>query len=211
MDETKMDAGYMYLRQYLRWYTKSLGEQGRGMVVQPYQGQLGGIDHALLPALHEMIFFSEVARDFDRTTIVKGGNKLTQSFAPQGPDIKTDHLNRVLDHDGKARRSLEKLLSKYTYTIIFGFPSSSSVKAFGDQLIEQYKENPGLLGRIYFLKSCCAPSIPVVDATQTPPVTLVDNPKIAEDAFAAFAAAGMHVIEDENLPLDEWPGMDLLA
>src|SRR5215210_619249 len=71
-----------YARRHLAHYTRRLAEGGKyDLTVWPYHAMLGGIGHALVPAVEEAIFFHAAARYSPPDFQVKGDRPLTEHYS----------------------------------------------------------------------------------------------------------------------------------
>jgi nicotinamidase-related amidase len=65
-----------YAQRHLAHYTRRLAEGGKyDLTVWPYHAMLGGIGHALVPAVEEAIFFHGIARKSQAVFQVKGATR----------------------------------------------------------------------------------------------------------------------------------------
>lgn len=222
------DDSTTYLRQYLRWYGKTSKENGKELIVMPYQAMLGGVDHCLVASIHELIFFWEIARGASRNTRIGGSNRLSRQSAPQASDISVDHLGRMI---AEPDLNFGLQLLTYDYVIIWGL---TQFRAFVDYLIQE-NQDPTILKKVYLLKGCSVIAddpLPIpasLDKLDTPELLTAaieehpeqvnaepeqSNPQIetisrTDAIWAKWAELGIHVIEDETVPMSEWPDMEL--
>ena len=67
-------------------YTRALEASGKyELTIWPYHAMLGGIGHALVPAVEEAIFFHSVARRSQPAFQQKGTSPLTEHYSVLGP------------------------------------------------------------------------------------------------------------------------------
>lgn len=200
------DAGaYTYLNNYTQHYTDVLEAAKKyALTTWPYHGLLGGVEHALIPILHEAIFFHEIARSSQRRSIIKGGNPLTENYSPIQPDVKVDQNGKAI---GQKNTAFLQALLEHDYIIASGFASSHCFKWFVDDLLEEIMaQDKKLVEKIYLMRDCCAPVV-IRDATGNV-IPGLDFTEQANEAFDRFAAAGMHVV-NSTTPLADWPGIRL--
>src|SRR3954449_1992778 len=77
-----------YAERHLAHYTRRLAEGGKyDLTIWPYHAMLGGIGHALVPAVEETFFFHGVARYSNPEFQVKGDNPLTEHYSMLGPEV----------------------------------------------------------------------------------------------------------------------------
>ena len=69
-----------------RHYSRRLAEGGKyPLVVWPYHSMVGGIGHAMVPAVEEAVFFHSIARQSPTRVEIKGRNPLTENYSAVGP------------------------------------------------------------------------------------------------------------------------------
>ena len=184
-----------YAQRQLLDYTKRLAERGKyDLTIWPYHAMLGGIGHALVPAVEEAVFFHTIARSSQPAFEVKGDNPLTEHYSMLGPEITTGP-------DGETIGGLNDLLIEqlllYDAIVIAGQAKSHCVAWTIDDLLEGDDERERALApRTYLLEDCTSPVVvPGMDYTDE-----------ADAAFERFAAAGMHVVRSTE-PIASWPGI----
>lgn len=182
--------------RHLLHYVESLAAGGKyDLTVWPYHAMLGGIGHALVPAVEEAIFFHAVARNAPVSFQVKGGHPLTEHYSVLGPEVETGPDGRPLDVAGG---NLADELLAYDVVIVAGQAKSHCVAWTIADLLEQVRSRDDRLARrIYLLEDCTSP---VVVAG------VADYTDEADAAFRRFAEAGMHVVRSTD-PMEDWPGL----
>jgi len=189
-----------YARRHLAHYTRALEESGKyRLTIWPYHAMLGGIGHALVPAVEEAIFFHTVARHSQPDVRVKGTLPLTEHYSVLGPEVTEgpdgDRLGR---HDEEL---VEKLLG-FDAVVIAGQAKSHCVAWTIDDLLHSPALGERELAqKVYLLEDCTSPVV-------VPGVA--DYTEEADAAFARFAEAGMHVVRSTD-PIDSWPGIAATA
>jgi nicotinamidase-related amidase len=189
-----------YARRHLAYYTRALEESGKyRLTIWPYHAMLGGIGHALVPAVEEAIFFHTVARHSQPDVRVKGTLPLTEHYSVLGPEVTEgpdgDRLGR---HD---KELVEKLLG-FDAVVIAGQAKSHCVAWTIDDLLRSPALGERELAqKVYLLEDCTSPVV-------VPGVA--DYTDEADAAFARFAEAGMHVVRSTD-PIDSWPGIAAMA
>jgi nicotinamidase-related amidase len=183
-------------QQYLLHYTQSLKAGGKyDLTIWPYHAMLGGIGHALVPAVEEAIFFHSIARYSHPDFQVKGDNPLTENYSVLRPEVLTDAAGRQIAD--KNKRFVEKIL-EFDAVIITGQAKSHCVAwTIEDLLSEILAVNRGLAEKIYLLEDCSSPVV-------VPGV--VDYTDEADAAFEKFSEAGMHLVRSTD-PMARWPGI----
>ena len=183
-------------RQDLLHYAKVLEEAGKyNLSIWPYHSMLGGIGHALVPAVEEAIFFHTIARYSQAEFRIKGRNPSTEHYSVLGPEVMTNAEGREISY--KDTEFISKLWS-FDAVIIAGQAKSHCVTWTIEDLIRSAHNDDQLLGKIYLLEDCTSP---VVVAG------IVDYTSQADAAYRRFADAGVHVVRSTD-PIDTWPGLN---
>jgi nicotinamidase-related amidase len=182
-----------YLQRHLLHYTRTLEQGGKyRLTVWPYHALLGGIGHALVPAVEEAIFFHAIARRAQPDVQVKGSEPLTEHYSMLGPEVTEDHEGRRL---GARNEPLVEKLLEYDVVLIAGQAKSHCVAWTIDDLLTGIAaRDRALAEKVYMLEDCTSPVV-------VPGV--VDYTDEADAAFERFAEAGMHVVRSTE-PLSSW-------
>ena len=94
-----------YAERHLADYTRRLAEGGKyDLTVWPYHAMLGGIGHALVPAVEEAFFFHGVARSSQPDFQVKGDNPLTEHYSMLGPEVMGERNTELIREAAHVRR-----------------------------------------------------------------------------------------------------------
>jgi nicotinamidase-related amidase len=184
-----------YVERHLAHYTRQLAEGGKyDLTIWPYHAMLGGIGHALVPAVEEAVFFHGIARHSRPEFQVKGDNPLTEHYSMLGPEVTEGP-----DGDRLAGRNSELIarLESFDAVVVAGQAKSHCVAWTIDDLLEDDDVRERLAERTYLLEDCTSPVV-------VPGV--VDYTDEADAAFERYAAAGMHVVRSTD-PIEGWPGM----
>jgi nicotinamidase-related amidase len=184
-----------YAERQLLDYTRKLAERGKyNLTIWPYHAMLGGVGHALVPAVEEAIFFHTIARSSQPAFQVKGDNPLTEHYSMLGPEITEGPDGETIA--GKNDLLIQQL-SLYDAIVVAGQAKSHCVAWTIDDLLEGDDERERALApRTYLLEDCTSPVVvPGMDYTEQ-----------ADAAFDRFAAAGMHVVRSTE-PIESWPGI----
>ncbi len=176
------------LQEYALHYVRELTAGGKyPLTIWPYHAMLGGIGHALVPAVEEAIFFHGVARNSQASFPIKGDNKLTENYSALAPEVITNQF-------GKSIATKNSQLIEYLLTadrlIIAGQAQSHCVAwTINDLLMEIQAIDPQLAQQVYLLEDCTSPVVipGVVDYTDR-----------ANEAYQRFAAAGMNIIRSTD-------------
>lgn len=193
-----LGVDYMLLQQHTLHYVSELTAHGKyNLTIWPYHAMLGGIGHALVPALEEACFFHAQARGSQTGFEIKGGNPLTENYSILRPEVLTTFNGDPIAQ--KNAKFIEKLM-RYDYLIIAGQAKSHCVAWTIDDLLNEINsQDPALARKVYLLEDCTSPVVVpgIVDFTDE-----------ANAAFDRFKAAGMHVVRSTD-PIDTWPDLVL--
>jgi nicotinamidase-related amidase len=185
-----------YAQRHLLHYTRALEASGKyKLTIWPYHAMLGGIGHALVPAVEEAIFFHSVARRSQPDFQQKGHSPLTEHYSVFGPEVTRGPDDELLGEPNTPL--LEELLS-FDAVLIAGQAKSHCVAwTIADLLSSYLRDERRLAEKVYLLEDCTSPVV-VPGA--------VDYTDEADAAFERFAAAGMHVVRSTD-PIENWPGL----
>ena len=190
-DALGFDHGYA--ARHLTHYTRALAAGGKyNLTIWPYHAMLGGIGHALVPAVEEALFFHTVARYSQPDFQVKGDNPLTEHYSMLGPEVTEGPDGERLG--GLDTGLIEKLLG-FDAVVVAGQAKSHCLAWTIDDLLEDESVRDRLAERTYLLEDCTSPVV-VPGA--------VDYTDEADAAFERYAAAGMHVVQSTT-PIEQWP------
>ncbi len=181
----------------LEHYTNQLAEKEKfDLTVWPYHAMLGGIGHALVPAVEEAVFFHALTRYAQPEIEIKGTNPFLEHYSAIGPEVLTGPQGKQLaDKSEKILRMVEQ----YEAVVIAGQAKSHCVAwTISDLLAQIQASDPNLAGKVYLLEDCTSPVV-VPGA--------IDYTEQAEVDFSRFAAAGMHLVHTSQ-PIPSWPGID---
>ncbi|MEB3226039.1 MAG: isochorismatase, partial [Synechococcus sp.] len=157
---------------------------------------LGGIGHALVSAVEEACFFHNLVRHSQTQFEMKGNNPLTENYSVLRPEVLTDAQGSAIAQ--KNTRLLRQLLD-FDVVIIAGQAKSHCVAwTVSDLLTEILAVDSRLARKIYLLEDCTSPVV-------IPGV--VDFTVAADQAFARFAAAGMHLVQS-TVAIADFPGLN---
>jgi nicotinamidase-related amidase len=188
-----IDVGYA--KRHLAHYTRRLAEGGKyDLTVWPYHAMLGGIGHALAPAVEEAIFFHAIARHSQPDFQIKGDNPLTEHYSMLGPEVTEGPDG---DRLGTKNTALVETLLRFDVVVVAGQAKSHCVAWTIDDLLTDDSVRRRLAPRTYLLEDCTS-------AVVVPGV--VDYTDEADAAFERYAAAGMHVVRSTD-PITTWPGV----
>jgi nicotinamidase-related amidase len=178
------------LQAYVLHYVQQLSEGGKyPLLIWPYHAMLGGIGHALVPAVEEAIFFHGIARNSQAIFSIKGDRTLTENYSALAPEVLNNQLGEKIA--SKNDNLIEHLLAA-DMLIIAGQAQSHCVAwTVSDLLVKINAIDPQLAQKVYLLADCTSPVV-------IPGV--VDYTAQAEAAYQRFAAAGMKIVRST----DDW-------
>lgn len=193
-DSLQIDAEYG--QRHLLHYTKELKARGKyDLTIWPYHAMLGGIGHALVPAVEEAIFFHSMARLSQPAFQVKGSHPLTEHYSVLGPEVLTDPDGKQIAE--KNAPFIEKLMT-FDAVVIAGQAKSHCVAWTIDDLLEDIRRQDARLAqKVYLLEDCTSPVVAP---------GIVDYTEEADAAFERFAEAGMRVVRSTD-PIESWPSI----
>jgi len=191
-------GNYVAMQKHALHYCRKLTEGGKYLLmIWPYHAMLGGIGHALVPAVEEAFFFHNIARRSQTNYQIKGGNPLTENYSIFKPEVLDTHGGQPIAQ--KNSKFLENLLN-FDAVIIAGQAKSHCVAWTIDDLLTEIKaQDENLAKKVYLLEDCTSPVVVpgVIDFTDQ-----------ADEAFKRFADAGMHVVKSTD-PIADWPDINL--
>jgi len=180
----QFDLAPEYGQQMVIHYAEELQKSGKyALTIWPYHAMLGGIGHALVPAVEEALFFHSVARLAQLDMVTKGDTPFTENYSVIGPEVLTGPMGEMIGrHDQKFIQQLQEC----DRLIIAGQAKSHCVAwTISDLLDDITQTDPGLAKKIYLLDDCSSPVV-------VPGV--VDHTDAANAAYERFAKAGMNII-----------------
>lgn len=188
-----------YAERHLVHYTRQLAEGGKyELTIWPYHAMLGGIGHALVPAVEEAVFFHGIARYSQPEFQIKGDRWLTEHYSMLGPEVTEGPDS---DRLGAKNEALIRKLLTFDAVVVAGQAKSHCLAWTIDDLLAHDEMRERLAHRTYLLEDCT--SAVVVPGA-------VDYTDEANAAFERYAAAGMHVVRSTD-PITSWPGMGARA
>ena len=176
----------------LEHYVNQLALSGKyQLTIWPYHAMLGGIGHALVPAVEEAVFFHSMARTSQPDIEIKGDDPFTEHYSVIGPEVRTDAFGKPI---GYHKQKFIHKLEQFDATLIAGQAKSHCVAStISDLLIDISKTDPALAERVYLLEDCTSPVV----------VPGMDYTGQADAAFARFAEAGMKIIRTTDA-VESW-------
>jgi nicotinamidase-related amidase len=177
-----------YGQQMMMHYAEALAKKGKyALTIWPYHAMLGGIGHALVPAVEEAIFFHSHARIDQPHFAIKGDKPFTENYSVVGPEVVAGPMGEVLGaRDPQFIQHLQEVDKLY----IAGQAKSHCVAwTVQDLLDDILATDPELAKKVYLLDDCSS-------AVVVPGV--VDHTEAANEAYVRFAEAGMHVVKSTD-------------
>lgn len=170
-------------------YVRRLEATGKYVLtVWPYHTLLGGLSHALVPAMMEAALFHAAARRHQTHFETKGTHALTENYSVLSPEV-TELGGQVV---GAFNAPFFKLLMEYDRIYVFGQAKSHCVlSTLNDLAGHILATDPTLAEKIWILEDAMSP-VPAPPLTPLPPH--LDFPRIAEEAIGTWRRAGMHVV-----------------
>jgi nicotinamidase-related amidase len=175
-------------------YCAALEASGRYVLtIWPYHALLGGLSHALLPALMEAALFHAAARGVDPVFAIKGRSPWTENYSVFAPEVRELLGVKVGELD---LRLLEAVLA-HDRVYIFGQASSHCVLETLRDLVRacRARGRDDLLGRVHVLADAMSP-VPPPPLDPLPPE--LDFPAVARAALDEFRAAGMRIVSTSD-------------
>lgn len=178
-----------YGQQMMIHYAEELQKKGKyALTIWPYHAMLGGIGHALVPAVEEAIFFHSIARTDQPDFEIKGDKAFTENYSVIGPEVLTGPMGETL---GARNMKFIQHLQEVDKLYIAGQAKSHCVAwTVSDLLDDIQNTDPELAKKVYLLEDCSSPVV-------VPGV--VDHTEAANEAFIRFANAGMKIVKSTDL------------
>ncbi|MEO1210719.1 MAG: isochorismatase [Cyanobacteria bacterium J06638_20] len=182
------DGNVDHLQAYALHYVRRLSQNSKYLLtVWPYHSMLGGIGHALVPAVEEACFFHSMARQAPTRFEIKGNNPLSENYSVLRPEVMEDQDQKPI---GQKNQSLLKALLEFDAVIVAGQAKSHCVAWTVSDLLEDIQAiDPALAQKVYLLEDCTSPVVVpgVVDFTDQ-----------SNKIYQRFADAGMHRVQSTD-------------
>jgi nicotinamidase-related amidase len=177
-----------YGQQMMIHYAEELERKGKfALTIWPYHAMLGGIGHALVPAVEEAVFFHSMARLAQPDFEMKGDKSFTENYSVIGPEVLTGPMGETL---GTRNLKFIQQLQNVDKLYIAGQAKSHCVAWTVADLLEDIQAtDPALAGKVYLLEDCASPVV-------VPGV--VDHTDVANEAYERFAKAGMKIVKSTD-------------
>ncbi len=174
-------------------YVERLEKSGKYILtIWPYHTLLGGVSHALVPAMMELAIFHAVARDTTTIFETKGSEPLTENYSVLSPEVTELAGKRV----GEFNEPLFETLMKHDRVYVFGQAKSHCVLSTLTDIRDRIeKTDRGLAKKIYVLADAMSP-VPAPPISPLPPE--LDFPAVANRTLEELAKFGMNVVTTES-------------
>lgn len=171
-------------------YVRKLEASGKYVLtIWPYHTLLGGLTHALVPAMMEASIFHGVSRLNQTHFETKGTHAMTENYSVLSPEVRELGGQPV----GGFNAPFFKVLMEYDRIYVFGEAKSHCVlSTIADLKTEIQSTDRSLMDKVYILEDAMSP-VPAPPLSPLPPE--LDFPRIGDRAVADFRASGMHVVK----------------
>lgn len=174
-------------------YVERLEASGKYLLtIWPYHTLLGGVSHALVPALMEAAIFHSLVRSSPAQFEIKGAHAMTENYSVLSPEVRELGGRSV----GAFNTALYDTLMQFDRIYVFGQAKSHCVLSTLRDMRERIaQEDPKLLRKVYILEDATSP-VPAPAIDPLPPA--LDFPRVAARAFAELRDAGMNVVKTSD-------------
>src|SRR5688572_9466541 len=131
-------------------YTKRLEQSGKYVLtIWPYHTLLGGVSHALVPAMMEAAIFCAVLRNHQTHFETKGTHAMTENYSVLSPEVRELGGRPV----GEFNAPFFKMLMEYDRIYVFGQAKSHCVLSTLSDLRARIRStDPSLVDKVYILE-----------------------------------------------------------
>ncbi|MCK5796966.1 MAG: nicotinamidase [Deltaproteobacteria bacterium] len=170
-------------------YCEKLEATGKYVLtIWPYHTLLGGVSHALVPALFEASIFHALTRVVQTHFETKGTHAMTENYSVLSPEVRELGGQSV----GTFNAAFYRMLMDYDRIYVFGQAKSHCVLATLRDIQDQIQAtDPGLADKVWILEDAMS-SVPAPPLDPLP--RELDFPRVADEAMEAFRQAGMHLV-----------------
>jgi nicotinamidase-related amidase len=171
-------------------YTKKLESSGKYVLtIWPYHTLLGGVSHALVPAMMEAAMFHAVARSHQTHFETKGTHAMTENYSVMSPEVRELGGKSV----GGFNTAFFRMIMEYDRVYVFGQAKSHCVlSTLADMRDHILKNDPSLIDKVWILEDAMSP-VPPPPLDPLPPA--LNFPVIADKAIEDFKKSGMRVVK----------------
>ncbi|MCP3145258.1 cysteine hydrolase family protein [Pyxidicoccus xibeiensis] len=175
-------------------YCERLEASGRYVLtIWPFHALLGGLSHALVPAVYEASLFHALVRDTPTHFELKGEHPLTENYSVLSPEVTEVKGQKV----GEFNTRLFDHLMSFDRVYVFGQAKSHCVLSTLQDLRQHIERTDrSKMGRVFILEDAMSP-VPAPPLDPLPPA--LDFPRVAEAAIRDFRAAGMRVVRTTDV------------
>ena len=175
-------------------YVDRLERSGKyTLTIWPYHALLGGLSHALVPAVMELAMLHALARHTDTIFETKGMHPLTENYSVLSPEVTELSGQKV----GAFNERLFDTLMKHDRIYVFGQAKSHCVLSTLFDMKERIaKTDRALAKKVYVLRDAMSP-VPAPPIDPLPPA--LDFPRIAERGLRELEAFGMNVVTTSSV------------
>ena len=174
-------------------YVKQLEKAGKYVLtVWPYHTLLGGVSHALVPALMEAAIFHALVRQAQTHFETKGTHAMTENYSVMAPEVRELGGKSV----GTFNAAFFKMLMDFDRVYVFGQAKSHCVlSTLKDMQQHIAGTDPTLMEKIFILEDATSP-VPAPPISPLP--AALDFPRVADKAFEELKAAGMNIVKTSD-------------
>jgi nicotinamidase-related amidase len=171
-------------------YVKQLEARGKYILtIWPYHTLLGGLSHALVPAVAEAALFHAAARRQPTHFEIKGTAELTENYSVLSPEVTALGGKSV----GCFNEELFRTLMAYDRVYVFGQAKSHCVLSTLNDLRDRIRATDlGLAKKVWILEDAMSP-VPAPPLSPLPEP--LNFPLLAEKAIQGFREFGMKVVK----------------
>jgi len=169
-------------------YVEKLEATGKYVLtIWPYHALLGGVSHALAPALMEASMFHAALRRRQTHFETKGTHALTENYSVLSPEVTELGGQPV----GAFNEPFFRMLMEYDRIYVFGQAKSHCVRSTLEDIRDHARRvDPSLAEKVWILEDAMSP-VPAPPLDPLPPG--LDFPAIGERAIRELEGAGMKV------------------
>lgn len=169
-------------------YVQKLEASGKyALTIWPYHALLGGLSHALVPAMMEAAIFHALVRGAETKLEIKGTSDVTENYSVMSPEVRELRGRPV----GAFNQELFDALMAHDRVYVFGQAKSHCVLSTLLDMKERIlATDPSLMAKIWILEDATSPVPP---PPLDPLPESLDFPTIAARAFDELQEAGMHI------------------
>ena len=170
-------------------YVRKLEAAGKYVLtVWPYHAMLGGLSHALVPAMMEAALFHAAARKQQTHFETKGLEPLTENYSVMSPEVTELRGASV----GEFNEPFFKRLMSFDRIYVFGQAKSHCVLSTVNDLLARIQATDSrLASKVYILEDAMSP-VPAPPISPLP--EHLNFPKLADAAVEQWRRAGMHIV-----------------